>query len=400
MKIEFPTGRFIRPALHRATTIGGSLPPLRSALLVLLACGMLAGTLHAQTTYTYSTTGGDEWTIPGNWTGGVFGHFPGDGNGAVANAGTATDIAAFGAIGNAAASLGIDFNSLNGSLTLGAIQLLSSANQLVHSIGNSSSAAGQTSATLALTGQTINGIANTILSNESSRRLTLQPRQNGNAAASFNMSIALASGTDNVIQINGSGDIFVVTSISGTGSNLIIDGSGAGVVRLATAASNTYSGITTIRHGTLDLGSTAIAIAGDIVIGDGSGPALLRLLNGTNGNQIADTSFLTFNGTGANAGTFQVHPSRTDTVGGLVSTGGAGVVESYAAGTAFLSVNVDNTPRDFSGILQNGSAGALAFTKSGNAAQTLSGTVANTYTGKTLVNSGTLILNKTDGVTA
>ena len=121
----------------------------------------------------------------------------------------------------------------------------------------------------------------------------------------------------------------------------------------------------------------------------------------TNSNEIADTSILTFNGTGANAGTFQTHFSRTETVGGLVSTGGAGVVENGANLTAFLNVGVNNTPRDFSGILQNGSGGgAFGLIKSGNAAQTLSGSVANTYTGKTTVNSGTLILNKTAGVNA
>ena len=253
MRIGFPTGRFVRLALHHATPIGGSLLLLRNVLPVLLACGMLAGTLHAQTIYTYSTTGGNEWTLPGNWTGGVSGHFPGDGNGTVANEGTTTDIAAFGAITNPAASLGIDFDALNGSLTLGAIQYLSSANRLL-SIGNSSAAAGQTSATLAFTGQMINGIANTILSNEGSQGLTLQPPQHG-GNSTFDMSIALASGTDNVIQVNGSGSIFITAAITGTGSNLILDGSGDGRLYFGGSTSNTYSGTTTIKSGTLDLKS-------------------------------------------------------------------------------------------------------------------------------------------------
>ncbi len=196
----------------------------------------------------------------------------------VANEGTATDIASFtGGNSTTLFNLGIDFAALNGSLTLGAIRASSS---VFVRFGNSSTAAGQTSAVLALTGQTINGIPNTILSTEGSSELRIATRQN-NGGATFDMSVALASGTDSVFQNNGSGVIRVQTAITGSGSNVIIGGSGSGTVFFEGTASNTYSGTTTINNSILTLAkATAIAIAGDVVIGDGVGQDILRLSGG------------------------------------------------------------------------------------------------------------------------
>ncbi len=196
-------------------------------------------------------------------------------------------------------------------------------------------------------------------------------------------------------------------------SGILVDGVGMGgtleLVKKGTAQqtlsgtlANTFTGNTTITGGTLNLNKAgAIAIGGNITIGDGATtPGVdLLLLNGTGGNQIIDTSILTFFGTGGNAGTFRMN-SRSEAVGGLVSTGNAGIVENGTAGTSTLTLDVNTTNRDFSGILQNGAAGTLVLTRTGTAEQTLSGTVANTFTGLTTVNAGVLNLNKTPGVNA
>jgi autotransporter-associated beta strand protein len=81
----------------------------------------------------------------------------------------------------------------------------------------------------------------------------------------------------------------------------------------------------------------------------------------------------------------------SETIGGLVSTGGAGVVENGTAGSSLLTLAVNTTNRSFAVILQNGASGTLALTKSGTAKQTLTG--ASTYAGNTLVSQGTLALS-------
>ena len=117
---------------------------------------------------------------------------------------------------------------------------------------------------------------------------------------------------------------------------------------------------------------------------------MLKLINS---DQIADTSIITFNGSGANAGIFRLN-NKNETLGGLNSSGGAGIVEneSGSASTATLTVNVASGTQSFSGTLRNGDGtgtdGTLAFIKTGAGTQILSGT--NTYTGVTTVNAGVL----------
>ncbi len=167
---------------------------------------------------------------------------------------------------------------------------------------------------------------------------------------------------------------------------------GEGTLTLSGASANTFTGMSHVNAGQLDLSKTAgiDAIAGNIAVGDGSSAAVLRLVNS---DQIADTSVITFNGSGANAGTFRLN-NRNETVGGLASTSGAGIVEneSGSAATSTLTVNVDSGTQTFSGILRNGDGtgtdGTLALTKTGAGTQVLSG--SNTYSGATSISEGVL----------
>src|SRR5436853_7607758 len=81
-------------------------------------------------------------------------------------------------------SNGVSTNTgANGSLTLGAIDYLSTTNKSI-SIGDNSGSAG----TLTLTGVSLSGIANTILANEGSHSLTFAPQIGGGTQA---MTLAL-----------------------------------------------------------------------------------------------------------------------------------------------------------------------------------------------------------------
>jgi uncharacterized delta-60 repeat protein len=185
-----------------------------------------------------------------------------------------------------------------------------------------------------------------------------------------------------------------IASIIGTGSGTLTK-DGGGTLTLSGSAANTATGTTAVSGGTLIAGKTAaVAIAGDVIVGDGTGVDVLQL-SGSGGDQIANTSILTFNGTSSNAGTFRLN-GKSETVGGLVGSGGAGIVENNTSGTSTLTLDVNSTNRDFSGILQDGVSGTLALTKTGTATQTLSGT--NTYTGATTVSAGILNIQNATGL--
>lgn len=161
---------------------------------------------------------------------------------------------------------------------------------------------------------------------------------------------------------------------------------GLGILTLSGTDANTYTGVTLVKAGELDLSKTTgiNAIAGPITLGDGTTTVMLKLLVS---EQIADASVITLIGTGSNAGIFRLN-GKAETIGGLSSTGGAGVVENESATSVALTLKVSDT-QDFSGMLRNGTlAGTLSLIKSGSGTQILSG--VSTYTGTTLINEGTL----------
>src|SRR5947208_3520612 len=159
-----------------------------------------------------TTTTGFAWLNASNWTGNP-GHYPGvDANSKSIADGASNYVAAFSSMAFAATIVGINFSpssssgvsgntGANGSLTLGAIDYLSTTNKSI-SVGDNSGTAG----TLTLTGVTLNGIANTILANEGSNSLTLAPQIGGGTE---DMTLALGNATNNVIQINGCGRITI-----------------------------------------------------------------------------------------------------------------------------------------------------------------------------------------------
>ncbi len=214
---------------------------------------------------------------------------------------------------------------------------------------------------------------------------------NSTSAATTTISTAngVILGADQTWTIASGKTLTVSVSIQG-GQSLIKDG--AGTLNF-TGGSNTYVGTTTVNAGTLSLGKSAgvNAIVGNLIIGDGTGGDIVQL---NASNQIQDFSIITLNGTGADAGIFRLN-NQSEIVGGLSSTGGAGIVENGAAGagTSIMTAGVLSGTQSFSGILRNNGgsgSGVLAFSKEGIGTQILTGT--STYTGVTTVNNGILQL--------
>ena len=195
-----------------------------------------------------------------------------------------------------------------------------------------------------------------------------------------------------------------VISNDGTSGRGIIK-AGAGTLSLSGSNANTYNGTTTINGGILALNKTAgvNAIAGAITLGDGATTAGNDILRLDANNQIADTAVITFNAaTGSNAGIFRLN-NRSETVAGIASTGGGGIIENESGSAATSTLTVNNSAnQSFSGIIRDGDGvgtdGTLALAKSGSGILSLTNT--NTYTGATAVNEGKLLVTGSIGASA
>ena len=182
---------------------------------------------------------------------------------------------------------------------------------------------------------------------------------------SYNGAIIIGS----VTQINADLDfLFLYGTISGAGQNLTFGGAGEvdvygtittgtgsltkiGSATLALSGNNTYTGVTTVNAGTLQL---------------------------FNGEAIANTGAVLVNAPGS----LQVFASET--IGSLAGSGSVGL-----SSAVILTVGGTNTNTAYSGVISElGGIGSL--TKIGAGTQTLSG--ANTYTGATTISDGVLQL--------
>ena len=172
-----------------------------------------------------------------------------------------------------------------------------------------------------------------------------------------------------------------ISSIIGTGAGTLTK-NGAGTWTLSGTSANTYTGLTTITAGELDLNKTAgvNAIAGNITIGGGSGTDTLKLLAA---NQISDTSVVTL--TNAGSAVFNLN-GNNETIGALTdaTAGASGASVQLGAGTLTFG---DSTNHTFASII-SGTGGSVI--KQGTGTQILSGD--NTYTGGTTISTGTLQL--------
>ena len=223
--------------------------------------------------------------------------------------------------------------------------------------------------------------------------------------------------TNSTIAVDGGGDTLALSGVvSGSGTGLTKHG--AGTLALDGSASNTYTGTTTVGRGilSLDKSSSAVAIAGPLVVGDNvTGAATARLAQN---DEIASSSAVTVNGDGTfDLGTFSntigslamTAGSVTSTGAGILKLGGNVTATSDATGSATISGKLDlnGATRTFtvndgpqatdlivSALVSNsGASGGL--TKAGAGVMSLA--ASNSYTGTTTVNAGSLLADGSVG---
>jgi autotransporter-associated beta strand protein len=151
----------------------------------------------------------------------------------------------------------------------------------------------------------------------------------------------LLTGTNSGVNIIAAaiGDFGGATSVS-------IDGSATWLL----TGANTYTGATTVSAGVLQIGGSNLDSA--IILG----PHATLELNGLNAR--------------------------------IGSLAGSGILQNNSTTAAALTMGGNNTSTTFSGVIQDGGAGALSMVKAGLGTFTLTGT--NTYTGTTTISAGVL----------
>jgi autotransporter-associated beta strand protein len=201
----------------------------------------------------------------------------------------------------------------------------------------------------------------------------------GTVTSSVAGALTLTTGGDNTSTLfsgilqNGSGSVAFTKTGTGT---------------LTLSGANTYSGLTTVSAGTLDIRNAAAlgTTAGGTTVSNG---ATLQFQNGI----TIGAEPLTLNGTGVGGSGALRNFSGNNSIGGAITLASATTINSDA-GTFTLGggiVNAGFTPT-FGGagnISETGVVSGLGgLTKTGSGILTLGG--ANTYVGTTTINGGTL----------
>jgi autotransporter-associated beta strand protein len=180
-----------------------------------------------------------------------------------------------------------------------------------------------------------------------------------------------------VINVTGSGALnFTNTGSMGFNGqsgdrNLLLTGTNSGVNIIA-AAIGDFGGATSV---TIDGSATWLLTGANTYTGATTVSAGLLQIGGGNLDSaiiLGSHATLELNGLNARVG----------------SLAGSGTVQNNSTTAAALTTGGNNTSTTFSGVIQDGGAGALSIVKTGSGVFTLTG--ANTYTGTTTISAGVL----------
>ena len=169
--------------------------------------------------------------------------------------------------------------------------------------------------------------------------LNLGTAQTWNAAVGFLTINGAVNNGGNLLTLTGGSQVNISSVISGNGG-LTVNSLGP-TYTLSGAGSNTYTGTTTVNSGTLLLAKTAgvNAVAGGLIIGDGVGIDSVKL---TASNQIADAQSVTINSTDINNRGLLDLNGNSETIAGLIMTGGVGTFGGGTLTIGSLTTNAAN----------------------------------------------------------
>ena len=282
----------------------------------------------------------------------------------------------------------------NGGVTgaLGSGAIVDNAT-LTYDLGNTATVANAISGTGTLvqagTGTTILTGANTY----GATTISAGTLQIGNGGSSG--SLGAGPVTDNAALVfNLSGIAVVPNAISGTGT---LTQNGPGTTALT--GTNSYSGVTTISAGILQIGNGGVTgTLGTAGVTDNATLAFNRSDAPVVGNVVSGTGGILQSGTGTTILTAtETNTGVTTISAGTLQIGNAGTTGALGSGAvtdnATLTFNRSNAS-----TVANTISGSGAVVQNGAGTLTLTGT--NTYTGATRVNAGTLTLTGTLGDTA
>jgi len=308
----------------------------------------------AASTVEWDGSTSSNWNTGTNWNGGV-------------KPGT-TQIAVFNSLGTGRPNV-----ILNGSNTVAGIQFGTNA-----------------SVSYNITGANTLTLAGTVpyIQQQSANNQTLSPS-----------TVALSNHT--VVDITGAGNLTIGAAITGTGINLIKDGSGAGKLIL-TGNNSGLTGSVYVNNGIVQAGNTNALGTGTTQVTNG---AALELSGG-----ISPTNAINLTGSGVSNGGALHNVSGTNTASGTITLGGDTKIAADTGTTLNLTGNITRAAGT-SPLLDFAGAGTINVnqitTGTGGVTVDATGTVnfnggatANTYTGQTTVNAGTLNLAKNSGVNA
>lgn len=197
---------------------------------------------------------------------------------------------------------------------------------------------------------------------------------NSGASSVWNIGAVSFAAGENKVFVGNSGSIQTFGSLSLVGMNGVAS---------ATAVANGFTifgnGGSLANRTTLTIGAGGLSLDGSII----------HLSAGTSGSELVLNGDVTTSGTTASSITREAGTGLLPYVSLSGTTGVVSRTFTVGGGGADLSI---------APIIYNGAATTASLIKNGAGTLILTGTEANTYTGDTIINAGTLRLNKTAGV--
>jgi fibronectin-binding autotransporter adhesin len=222
-------------------------PIMKIKSTALLSTFIFASSLHSQTVRTWNGSTGGAWHTVSGSTWSPASTFAGDGGGTVTGEGGATDIMSV-AAANAATNVGLNMSTLNGSLTLGAINF-DKTNAATLVMGNSSTSA---SGILLLNGATVDSVDKTLVRVAGAANLTIQNRNSGSDTNTLGLRLGI---TDGIFKVTAGRTLQIFSNISESGTGSGFTKTGAGILLIG--GTNSFTGNTAISEGMLVFRTTA-----------------------------------------------------------------------------------------------------------------------------------------------